>query len=54
MENEAPLKVVATKPLTLSGKSYKRGEPVDTSNLTQAKITQLLNHRLIHPDPTDT
>jgi hypothetical protein len=46
--------IVANRVVRIGGRDYAPGEPVDTSNLSDAKVGQLLNLRLLRPGhPSD-
>jgi hypothetical protein len=46
----APLEaVVATRAMVLDGRPYARGERVDTTTLSKAKVAQLLDLRRLEP-----
>lgn len=41
--------VEANKAFTMGGVEYKPGDPVDVSRLSDLKVSQFLNQRLIRP-----
>lgn len=43
--------VVATRDVTLAGRTYAKGERVDTSSVSDHKVRQLLNQRILAPAP---
>jgi hypothetical protein len=42
-------KYVALKDISFQGKTFKKGESVDVSNLPTHKISQFLDQRMIKP-----
>lgn len=45
--------VKANKAFTLSGTTYRPGDPVDASKLPEGKVKQLLAQRYLRPDVPD-